>query len=598
MQAIVLAAGYGRRMRPLTDECHKALLPVGGTTILARIVDSLVELGVSDVTVVTGYRAEDVTSYLLEKYPALTFQFIENAAYAETNNIVSLSLALDQMRLTEDALLIECDLLFETKLLRRLAERQGNVALVDHYGAGMDGTVVSVVGGFVTQVYPPHLQDENFNYLDKFKTLNIYRFSRAFLDETLRPLLHVYANQIDSSSYYELVLGMLANIPAHRIGAEIVEGASWIEVDDPNDLAVARFRFEPERRAEILDRSQGGDWALDVQDFSFMRNVHFPPPGMIAAMRHALPDLLKRYGSTQVVLNEKLGLAMGLSADRLQALHGATQAFPILRELLGGRPVAIPNPTFGEYPRMFPHATTYEDGGDLDAILTDLAKAAVPGACVVIVNPNNPTGTVVPTASIHDLATAHPETTFLVDESFIDFSGEFSLASQLEFEPLANVIVLVSMSKTLGVPGLRLGYLYACDPAFVAFVGDRLPIWNLSAPAEYFLELIPKFRPELEVSVEQTIVEREALRALLSRVPGIASVKGSGGDFLLVQLEGTRDVARHVRGKLLAEHSVDVKDVSSKFAGGGGWLRVGVRTGPENAAFVALLTDALAAATA
>ena len=94
LQAIVLAAGFGRRMQPLTDSCHKALLPVGGTTILARIVDSLLAVGVTDITVVTGYRDADIRAYLLDRYPATSFQFVENTRYAETNNIVSLSLAL------------------------------------------------------------------------------------------------------------------------------------------------------------------------------------------------------------------------------------------------------------------------------------------------------------------------------------------------------------------------------------------------------------------------------------------------------------------------------------------------------------------------
>ena len=596
MQAIVLAAGYGRRMRPLTDDCHKALLPVGGTTILARIVDSLVELGVTDVTVVTGYRASDVTSYLVEYYPAMRFQFIENVAYAETNNIVSLALALDQMELADDVLLIECDLLFETRLLRRLVERQGNVALVDHYRSGMDGTVVSVMGGFVTNVYPPHLQDASFSYADKFKTLNIYRFSRTFIESTLRPLLHVYAHQIDGSSYYELVLGMLANIPAHRIAAEIVAGDTWIEVDDPNDLAVARFRFEPEQRAATLDRAQGGDWALDVQDFAFMRNVHFPTDGMIAALRHALPDLLKRYGSTQVVLNEKLGLAMELTPARLQILHGATQGFPLLRDLVGDEPIAIPTPSFGEYPRMFGHATTYGDDGDVSAILDRLAERAAAERWVTVVNPNNPTGTTLPSASLHALAKRFPGTRFLVDESFIDFSGETPLATLLEREPLTNVVVLVSMSKTLGVPGLRLGYLYSCDPEVVAAIGAALPIWNMSAISEYFLELIPKFRLDIEASVAQTISDRAELRAMLTSDPEIDAIWPSGGNFMLVKLRGSAAVAQATRQALLVAHSLDVKNVSSKFGDGRGWLRLGVRTSEENVIFAGLLRDTLAAA--
>lgn len=593
LHAIVLAAGVGRRMRPLSDHCHKALLPVGDTTILARIVDSLQQIGVSDIAVVTGYRAGDIADYLRSHYPETDFRLIENAKYAETNNIVSLSLALEELPLAGDVLLLECDLLFDPAILERLAERTGNVALVDRYQTGMDGTVVSVGHGMVTAVYPPHLQGSDFSYADKFKTLNIYRFDRDFCQRTLRPLLHVYANQIDASCYYELVLGMLANIPAHRIAVEIVDGHTWSEVDDPNDLTVARFHFEPDRRADLLDRSLGGHWNLPLQDFSFMRNVRFPTEAMIAAMRHALPNLITGYGSTQQVLNSKMGLVVGGPAGRLQALNGASQAFPILRELFGDRRVMLPAPTFGEFPRMFPAAAEYRDAPG--AAAEDLERCAAQAEVLVVVSPNNPTGTTLSTAGLHDLARRHPGTTLVVDESFVGFSDEEPLVRRLEREPLDNVIVLVSLSKTLGVPGLRLGYLYCCDPSVIQAVGQRLPIWNLSAMAEHFLELVLKFRPELATAMRQTVDERDEFRLALQRLAGVAAVHPSGGDFLLTDLAGPPDLGPRVRRAMLAEWATDVKDVSERFGDGIPRLRVGVRSSPENLAFAGRLGDILTA---
>ena len=315
MQAIILTAGYGRRMQPLSAGCHKALLPIAGTTILGRIVDSLLAVGVSDIMIVTGYRADDVRAFLQERYPHVAFSFVHNARYADTNNIVSLSLALDRMKYDLDVLLIECDLLFDTDVLRRLVRAPGgNVALVDHFRAGMDGTVVAVEDGVITHVYPPHLQGSDFTYGDKFKTLNIYRFDREFCRATLQPLLSCYANFIDGNCYYELVLGMLVNMQRQRIAAEVVDGSYWAEVDDPNDLAVARYHFEPEQRASVLDRACGGHWNFELLDFAFMRNAYFPTDAMMAAFRQALPALLRSYGSAQVVLNEKLSYFLTLRA--------------------------------------------------------------------------------------------------------------------------------------------------------------------------------------------------------------------------------------------------------------------------------------------
>ncbi len=587
MQAIILAAGYGRRMRPLSDSSHKALLPIGSTTILARIVDGLREIAIEDITVVTGYRAGDIERYLGEHYPETRFQFVNNDRYHETNNIVSLSMGLEQMQLEGDLVLVECDLLFEPRLLRRLlTPGAGNIALVDHYRTGMDGTVVSVSDGLVRQVFPPHLQGPDFQYADKYKTLNIYRFRRDFCINTLAPLVRVYAERVDANSYYELVLGMLANVPEQQIAAEVVDGELWAEVDDPNDLAAARFQFEPDRRAEILDRTFGGQWSLDVLDFSFMRNSYFPTEGMLAAMRHALPALMKRYGSTQEVLNEKLGWFLGRDPQRLQTLHGGAQAFPILREIFSGRTMCVPTPTFGEY-RRFDNALQYHDAPGID--LADLARTADAADVVVIVNPNNPTGTTLPTSEIHALAAQNPSKTFLIDESFSGFSTEPSIESALEREPLDNLHVLVSLSKVLGVPGLRIGYVYSHHAEFIDEVGRRLPIWNMNSVAEYFLELLLKFRPELQASLEQTARDREDLRETLRLVPGIAEVYPSGGDFLLVRIDAPAAAGQTLRRLLLAEEAIEVKDVSKRIPGDSAHLRLAVRRPHENQ----LLTDAL-----
>ena len=122
----------------------------------------------------------------------LNYRFVRNERYETTNNIVSLRLALDALDPGADLLLVECDLLLGRGMLARLvAAGQGNVALVDRYRTGMDGTVVSVSGGFVTRVIPPSEQRDGFDYRDMYKTLNVYRFSHEFCRDTIAPLLQL-----------------------------------------------------------------------------------------------------------------------------------------------------------------------------------------------------------------------------------------------------------------------------------------------------------------------------------------------------------------------------------------------------------------------
>lgn len=594
MQAIVLAAGYGRRMRPLSERCHKALLPLGGTTILGRILDSLEGAGVAQVLVVTGYRAEDVRSFLDARGRGLAIRCVHNEHFATTNNIVSLGLALEQLDGAGDVLLIECDLIFEPSVLRALVQRTpGNVALVDRYREGMDGTVVTVEQGRVTGVFPPSAQGDGFSYRDKFKTLNIYRFERAFCADTLRPLVDRYAREVDANAYYEMVLGMLVDLPGRPIEAELVDGSRWAEVDDPGDLASARFVFEPQRRAELLDRAHGGHWNYDLLDFAHVRNARFPTPAMLAALSHALPDLVASYGSAQVILNEKLSWFLRCDPSRLQALNGAAQALPILARQLAGLRAALPAPTFGEYPRLFRAARNYRDHPGID--LAELDEIAADFDLVVAVNPNNPTGTALATAELHALAERHPATTFLVDESFQIFTGEESLLAALERAPLENVLVLASLSKSLGVPGLRLGYLYCADARLLARFAAELPIWNLGAPAEFFLELLLKFRPELERSIEQTLADRAALAAALEYSPLIARVHPSAANFLLVTLADDAPPAEILRAALLSgSPAINVRDLRGRFDDGSERLRIAVRTPEENAQLIDALHDAAA----
>jgi len=589
MQAVILAAGRGRRMEPLSRNCHKALLEIGGTTILGRAIDSLVAADISPITIVTGYRAGDITSFVTSEYPDVAVRFVANDDYDTTNNIVSLALALESLDDDEDVILIECDLLFEPRLIKELAGRPGgNVALVDRYRTGMDGTVVATEGGYVTQVFPTASQDADFRYQDKFKTLNIYRFERHFCQRTLGPMLSAYARHVDPNCYYELVLGMLANIPQHRIAAQVVAESDWVEVDDPNDLSVARFAFDLKARPELLDRSFGGHWSFDILDFSLPRNAYFPPASMHAAMRYSLPDVITGYGSAQQVLDEKLRLYLGCEPGRASLLGGASQAYPILRQLYMQARVACPSPTFGEYARAFPQAQHYQDRPGVD--VAEVQRLAAEVDLMVLVNPNNPTGTTLATQDIYDLAASTPSTDFLIDESFLPFSGQPSVVSLLEAAPLPNVIVLTSLGKALGVPGLRLGFIYSHDPRVHDALAASMPIWGVGALAEFFLELVLKFKPDLAASIEATVTERARLIELLGALPYVDRVYSSGANFLLVELRG-RDPgsAAAIRAELLATWKIEIKDVSAKFADGLPRLRLAVRTAQDNERLMAAL---------
>jgi histidinol-phosphate/aromatic aminotransferase/cobyric acid decarboxylase-like protein/choline kinase len=588
MKAIVLAAGIGKRMRPLTDTTHKTLLEVGGRTVIQWIFDALLANGVDDVVVVTGYRDQQLREHLDASYPNLKVAYVHNDRYAQTNNIYSMALALEKIEIDSDILLIECDLIFEPGVIRRLlASPHKNVALVDLYRPGMDGTVVEVVDGLITEVIVPKRQGAGFQFAGKFKTLNIYRFSREFCAGPFKKLLDYYVAVINENDYYEIVLGILIYLHQDAIHAEILEGERWAEIDDPNDIGVARYVFDASGRKAALDESFGGYWNFDVLDFCFLRNMYFPNGAVFSELRNSLPALACNYGSAQRILNAKLATFLLCDAANVTALNGASQVYPILETYFRGVRAAMPDPVFGEYVRCFPGARRYPDqrGTSMNEV------AAQTGDCdlVVFVNPNNPTGTYRPSQAIHDFAASAPGRTVICDESFIEFSGEPSLVSLLEREPLDNVIVVKSLSKTLGIPGIRLGYVYTTHSKFRGALERSLPVWNLNSIAEHFLEVILKHRQAIEESYKQTRRDREEFACELSKLDRLKTVWPSGGNFLLVELRCSREQCAGLVEAMLVERGIYLKDVSARFQSGRGYLRLAVRLPEENMRLVEAL---------
>jgi histidinol-phosphate/aromatic aminotransferase/cobyric acid decarboxylase-like protein/choline kinase len=585
MRAIILAAGLGRRMMPLTEHVHKTLLTIGDQPIIDRLIRGLRENGIVRVTIVTGYRAEELESYVMAHFPELEFSFVRNELYESTNNIHSLALAFEQLDFAEDIVLLESDLIYEPAVLRRLIDsKHDNVAIVDRYRIGLDGTVVAISeSNVITHVIPASLQGPSFDFSDKYKTLNIYKFSAEFCRTTFSRLLSYYSRIIDNNCYYELILGILIYMQQAQIHAETLSGEIWAEVDDPNDLRNAEFVFAPQHRRSQLESSWGGYWNTPILDFAFIRNMHFPPDSMVSQLTSNFSNLITNYCSTQSLLNEKLANYLRCKPENVHFLNGASQFFPILRRYFEGRRVLLPNPTFGEYHRAFPDAATYRDDGRFSPV--EILRRAGDSDLIVVVTPNNPTGTTADNGELRDLIRSAGDKTVLVDESFIDFSDQPSLIPWLEQEDQANVIVLKSLSKVLGVPGLRIGFVHTTDPIWAERVESEIPVWNVNSVAEHFIELLLKYPAQLPSSFKQTRLDREALSQELSRLDVVEEVIPSGGNFLLTKLRLSEQEAGRLADALLIDHGIYVRSISSKFADGGTYWRVAVRTRSDNSQF-------------
>ncbi len=589
MKAIILAAGYGNRMRPLTNSKHKTLLKINEVTILNNIIDSLIKNKVHDICIVTGYRHNDIIDYLDSKYMVEDFKYIYNEDYKTTNNIYSLALAFENILIDDDILLIESDLIFEHHIISDLiSDANKNVALVGKYQSGMDGTVVKIGDDKqILEVIPPHLQDIEFNFKDKYKTLNIYKFSKSFCKSTFSTFLTYYAKVINNNCYYELVLGMLIYMQQEKIYASIVENESWIEVDDTNDIRIAEFKFAKDRaKRDILNKSWGGYWNYNITDYCFIRNMYFPTQSMIAEAKNNFDQLIWNYGSSNEIVNTKMSNFLLVNNSNIVALNGASQIFPFIKAKYGHQKALIPSPTFGEYDRIFDNKTYYD--GCYNHTQEDFLKLIEENQVIVIVNPNNPTGSVINSSDIIKYADNFQEKLFIIDESFIDFSDICSVIAILEEERRDNIIVVRSMSKSHGFPGVRLGYVYSTCKDIIGDIKKYIPIWNFNSIAEYFLEIMLKYRNQFKESINRTKKDRKNFTTMLANSQWVDSVMKSEANFILVQ---TKKEINKVADILLEKHNIYIRDISNKYNNPKTYFRFAVRTNSENESLVKLIND-------
>ena len=180
MKAIILAAGMGTRLRPITSSLPKCLVQVNSKPILEHQLDALSLAGVRDIVLVVGHLARLLSAKYGTSYGSMNNQYVENRLYASTNNIYSLWLA--RQHLDGQMLLLEGDLVFEPELLQRLSQTsEPDVAVVERFQPPMDGTVIQTKGCWASKMVLKAYQGNDFDYGSALKTVNIYKFSHELL---------------------------------------------------------------------------------------------------------------------------------------------------------------------------------------------------------------------------------------------------------------------------------------------------------------------------------------------------------------------------------------------------------------------------------
>lgn len=278
MQAIILAAGMGRRLGTLTAGNTKCMLEVNGKRLIDRAIDALIPHNIDRIVIVAGFARQNLINHVNEKYPGLNITFIENPVYDHTNNIYSLWLAKDYLT-RDDTLLMESDLIFDPGIIDcALQSPFPNVALVAKYKPWMDGTMVKLDSDNTILNFIPKA-DFDFNHTDQYyKTVNIYKLSRDFAISRYIPFLEAYIKSMGNNEYYEQVLRVLTMINTRDIHAVDIRERDWYEIDDIQDLMIAETIFaDYDKMLLNLQKSYGGYWRYPaLTDFCYLVNPYFP----------------------------------------------------------------------------------------------------------------------------------------------------------------------------------------------------------------------------------------------------------------------------------------------------------------------------------
>ena len=588
MQAIILAAGMGKRLGELTKNNTKCMVEVGGVKLIERALRILDKKSLSRIILVVGYQYENLTTFVNSLQLATPIEYIVNDVYNRTNNIFSLSLAKEQM-MQEDTLLLESDLIFEERMIDLLIEdKRETLALVDKFESWMDGTCIVVdENDNITDFIPGKL----LKYHEKehyYKTVNIYKFGAEFSQNVYVPFLEAYAKVMGNNEYYETVIKLILMLDKNTMKAKRLNGEMWYEIDDIQDLDIAQTLFieDDVDRYHHLMKRYGGYWRFPhLQDYCYLVNPYFPTKRMQEEMESNFDVLVRQYPSGMEVNSLLAAKSFDVHEEHIVIGNGAAELIKGLLEELDGK-LGVIRPTFEEYPNRWEKECVVYDctENDFSYSAEQLMKYFTenPVDALVLINPDNPTGHCLREDEIRLLLQWSKDSgiNLIVDESFLDFADdEESLLSEQMLNDNQNLYVVKSISKSYGVPGLRIGILASGNTDMIRRLKKNLSIWNINSMAEFFMQILDKYKNDYADSLRKIKAERKRFFEELCKIGCLKVYPSQANYFMCEILNGIS--SEELAARLLRENIL-IKDLTGKIHNEKQYIRIAVRTEEEN----------------
>ncbi|MFR1767492.1 MAG: aminotransferase class I/II-fold pyridoxal phosphate-dependent enzyme [Lachnospira sp.] len=603
MQAVILAAGMGRRLKELTSNATKCMVEVNGETMIEKSLRNLDNLGIlKKIIFVVGYEGDKLIEYINTLGIKTPIEYIENDIYYKTNNIYSLYLAKDRL-LEDDTLLLESDLVYEESVLRKIVDNPyPSLVLVSKFESWMDGTCITLdENDNITSFFGK----KEFDFADTkeyYKTVNIYKFSKEFSTVHYVPFLEAYCKALGHNEYYEQVLKVITFLDNPEIKACRLDGEKWYEIDDVQDLDIAETLFASKaQKLEKMQKRFGGYWRYPkLLDFCYLVNPFFPNKKLVEELKGNFETLLTQYPSGMEVNSLIAAKNFGLHKNQIVVGNGAAELIKSLMENFTGK-LGIAFPTFQEYPNrknkedIVPYIV---DNKDFSYTADDLMQFYDDKDIQVLalINPDNPSGNYIDKEDVLRLSkwAENKNIRLVVDESFVDFADVDYDPSLLTQDIISNnpaLIVVKSISKSFGVPGLRLGILASNDLELINKIKKDVSIWNINSFAEYYLQIYEKYAKNYAAAMQKFKAVRKDYINKLSDIEGLRVIP-SQANYVLCEVTSGR-TSRELAEDLL-EQDILIKDLSTKTGfNGQNYIRLAVRDEADNNRIVEALKSRL-----
>lgn len=590
MQAVILAAGMGKRLKELTNNNTKCMVKVNGVSMIDRMLHQIEKKDVNRIIIVVGYEGEKLKEYISTLNIKTPILYVDNPIYNKTNNIYSLALAKDYL-CEDDTLLFESDLIFEDSVIDELLnDSRETLALVDKYESWMDGTCVKLAEDDTIESFIPGKKFKFEEANEYYKTVNIYKFSKHFSENKYVPFLDAYQKALGLNEYYEQVLRVITMLDEPEIKAKRLSGQLWYEIDDVQDLNIAESMFTPDedKKVSLLQARYGGYWRYpSLIDFCYLVNPYYPPRKLTDEIKASFERILTQYPSGMKVNSLLAGKNFGVHPENIIVGNGAAELIKSLMDNLEGITGFI-RPTFEEYPNRFKEENSiYMDiendnySYTKDDIINYFNDKNINN--LVLVNPDNPSGNYIPKKDLLSLANwaEAKKIKLIIDESFSDFSDEINntLIEQETIDKYNNLYIMKSISKSYGVPGLRLGILASKNVETIDIMKKDVAIWNLNSFAEFYLQIAEKYSKQYITALDTFRNERKRFKEELDKIDCIKVIP-SQANYFMIEINGIID-AKELTKRLLIKHNIFIKDLTKK-THGKSYIRIAIRNTEDN----------------